>query len=125
MTAATTPECQIKTELDGHTLFHKAWRVREVMAFKALLKREQTMTDFVDDTRTMVLDGLDSFDGKTGEDAIVLIDDLLPRDLMRILHSRSNQCYASAEDKKKSESYRPCKWVTCAASASINVKLSK
>jgi hypothetical protein len=93
------PQAEIALKLtdDGKAYSFKPWTVRQMRTYQALVSNDQLqLTEFTDKALAALKDG---FNG----DADTL-EDLIFTDLMKLLGKRYNACFASPEDKKKSES---------------------
>jgi hypothetical protein len=90
-------ELTIKLADDGNAYSFKPWTVRQMRTYQALVSdKELQLTEFTDKALALLQDGY-SGDGAT-------LEDLQFMDLMKLLGKRYNACFASPEDKKKSES---------------------
>lgn len=90
-------ELILKLTDDGKAYAFKPWTVRQMRAYQAWVNRDDlTLPQFTDNALAALKDG---FIG----DADVL-EELTFIDLMKLLGKRYSACFASPEDKKKSES---------------------
>lgn len=90
-------ELILKLTDDGKAYTFRPWTVRQMRTYQALVSNSDlSLTEFTDKALAALQDG---FNG----DADTL-QDLGFVDLMKLLGKRYNACFASPEDKKKSES---------------------
>jgi hypothetical protein len=90
-------ELTLKLTDDGKAYSFKPWTVRQMRAYQSLVSNQDLqLTEFTDKALAILKDG---FNG----DADTL-EDLVFHDLMKLLGKRYNACFASPDDKKKSES---------------------
>ncbi len=90
-------ELTLKLTDDGKAYSFKPWTVRQMRAYQAWVSRDDlTLPQFTDKALDALKDGFNG-DGDTLEDLSFI-------DLMKLLGKRYSACFASPEDKKKSES---------------------
>lgn len=90
-------EVQIKLADDGKAYSFKPWTVRQMRAYQSLVSdKELQLTEFTDKALALLQDGCIADADK--------LEDLQFMDLMKLLGKRYQACFASPEDKKKSES---------------------
>ena len=90
-------ELTLKLTDDGKAYSFKPWTVRKMRAYQALVSNQDLqLTEFTDKALAILKDGFNG-DGDT-------LEDLVFHDLMKLLGKRYNACFASPDDKKKSES---------------------
>lgn len=93
------PQAEIVLKLsdDGKAYSFKPWTVRQMRAYQALTSNnELQLSEFTDKALAVLKDG---FNGDADS-----LEDLQFIDLMKLLGKRYNACFATPEDKKKSES---------------------
>ena len=90
-------ELALKLADDGQVYSFMPWTVRQMRTYQALVSnKDLQLTEFTDKALAILKDGFNG-DGDT-------LEDLVFTDLMKLLGKRYNACFASPEDKKKSES---------------------
>jgi hypothetical protein len=90
-------------EVAGLKIECRPWSMRQLMAFITKTESKMSFAELYKWAYSVTHEGVVSVDGKTGDEAKNLLDELAPEECWSLCTQRYGACSLHAEDKKKSD----------------------